>query len=255
MKRTLLMIHGMMCSPAVWDNYRGFFESRGYRCITPALRYHDAAHNDQPDARLGTAGIEDYADDMEKIIGSLPSPPVLMGHSMGGLIAQMLAARGKAAAAVLLTPASPRGVFNLRYSVIKSFAAVMSKWKWYERPFRLGFNAMAYAMLNCMPPEKQRELYSQSVYESGRAAFQIGMWFFDKKKSTKVDYSSVKCPILVIAGKKDRIVPAGVVRSNAGRYAAAEYVELENHAHWVLGEPGWETIAGRILAWMDANVT
>ena len=91
MTRTLVMIHGMWGTHASWDHYRQFMEARGYHCVIPDLRHHGVSPQDPPPPGLGDTGLEDYADDLEDLIRSMPEPPVIIGHSMGGLLAQLLA--------------------------------------------------------------------------------------------------------------------------------------------------------------------
>ena len=107
-------------------------------------------------------------------------------------------------------------------------------------------------MLQLMAPAAQKEIYHRFVYESGRAAAEIGLWFFDPNRAARVDESKITCPILIIAGAQDRITPASVVRKIAAKYrATATYREFADHAHWVVGEPGWPEIAGYISGWLD----
>lgn len=126
-----------MCGGAwTWENYKPFFEDRGYECVSTTLRYHDIDPEDEPDPLLGTTSLLDYAEDLEREIRLLDSKPVIMGHSMGGLLAQQLAARGLAKSLVLLAPATPAGIFSIRPSVIKSFWSAITKWKFWEKSFR-----------------------------------------------------------------------------------------------------------------------
>src|SRR5262245_31960557 len=106
MDRTLVMIHGMWATAHVWRHWRAFFEARGWHVLTPALRHHDVPPLEPP-AALGTTSLLDYAADLEAYVGRLPAKPVIIGHSMGGLLAQILAARKLCVAAVLLCPAPP----------------------------------------------------------------------------------------------------------------------------------------------------
>jgi pimeloyl-ACP methyl ester carboxylesterase len=245
-----MMIHGMWGSGAYWGNYRGWFEQRGWRVLTPTLRLHGGRFEDAPPAGLGTTSLRDYAANLERDIAALPEPPVLIGHSMGGLLAQLLAARGKAKAAVLLTPASPRGILALRLSVIRSFWSGLSRWGFWRKPYRQTFGEAAYSMLHLLPAAQQQAVYRTFCHESGRAAFEIGFWLLDLRRATEVDERLVNCPVLVISGAEDRITPAPVGRSVAAKYHA-EYHVLPGHAHWVVGEPGWETIAELIADWLN----
>jgi len=252
MADTLFMIHGMWGGhPQYWENYQTFFQERGYRCITPTLRFHDVSPGAFPDPRLGRTSLLDYAEDLEKEIRILDSQPILMGHSMGGLLAQILGSRGLARALVLLTPAAPAGIVSIRPSVLKTFFRVMTKWAFWKKSMRLTFDEAVYSMMHLLSQEEQRKLYARMVHESGRAAFEIGFWYLDPNGAAKVDESKIRCPVLVIGGSQDRITPATVVRQVARKYAAvATYREFPDHAHWVLGEPGWQEIASCIDEWL-----
>jgi pimeloyl-ACP methyl ester carboxylesterase len=248
--KTIFMIHGMWGGEWYWENYRRAFKERGYNCVTTTLRFHDMSPRDEPDPRLGMVSLLDYAEDLEAEIRNIGERPIIMGHSMGGLLAQILGSRDLAEALVLLTPASPRGILALTPSVVRSFMSVMTKWGFWRKPMRQTFNEAVYSMLHLLPPGEQRDAYGRFVYESGRAAFEIGFWLFDSKRASRIDESKIACPVLVIAGAEDRITPASVVRRVAKKYKA-RYREFENHAHWVVGQPGWQDIVEYISEWLN----
>lgn len=251
MANTILMIHGMWGGSWYWENYRRVFEAEGYRCVATTLPYHDMDPRGAPDPRLGSTSLLDYAAALEREIAQLDEKPILMGHSMGGLLAQMLAARGLAHSLVLLTPASPYGIVALTPSVIRSFWSMQTTWGFWRKPMRQTFGEAAYSMLHLLPESEQKQTYEKFVYESGRAAFEIGYWPFDSRGASKVDAARVSCPVLVIAGARDRITPASVVRKVARKYAAVStYKEFENHAHWVVAEPGWQEVAEYAGSWL-----
>ncbi len=251
MSYTIYLVHGMWGGPWYWENYKGFLESKGHRCLATTLRYHDADPRENPDPRLGTTSLLDYASDLEEEIKALGHKPILVGHSMGGLLAQILGSRNLAKALVLLTPASPAGINAIKPSVVKSFLSVQTKWGFWKKPMRQTFGEASYSMINLMPPGEQKNIYDRFVYESGRALFEIGYWFLDSKKASAVDEKKVTCPVLIIGGKEDRITPVSVTRSVANKYSlSATYREMENHAHWIVGEPGWEKVAQLIEDWI-----
>jgi pimeloyl-ACP methyl ester carboxylesterase len=196
MADTIFMIHGMWNGPSCWSNYCSIFESKGYRCITATLPYHDMDPKEHPDPRLGTTSLLDYAEALQQEICQLDVKPILMGQT---------------------------------------------------------FNEAVYSMLHLLPENEQREAYGKFVYESGRAAFEIGYWLFDSKGASKVDESKITCPVLVVAGTQDRITPASVVRQVARKYKdVSTYKEFKNHAHWVLAEPGWEEVAEYVGVWIKS---
>jgi pimeloyl-ACP methyl ester carboxylesterase len=247
----IVMIHGMWSGGWCWDQYKEFFEHKGYRCISPTLRFHDVPPNAPPNPQLGTVSLLDYAADIEKQIRKLDDIPILMGHSMGGLLAQIISSRGLAKAAIFLTPASPAGIIALNPSVIKSFWSVLTKWGFWKKPMRQTSDEAVYAMLHLMPPKEQKKILNRMVYESGRAASEIGFWLFDPKKASKVDASKVACPVLVIAGTEDRTTPVAVVRKVARKYRhVCTYKEFPRHAHWIFGEQNWKEIAQYVADWL-----
>jgi non-heme chloroperoxidase len=252
MARTIFMIHGMWGGSWYWQKYRNFFEARGYRCIATTLPYHDIASKGTPDPRLGTTSLIDYVDALSREIATLDEKPIVMGHSMGGLLAQMLAERGLASAAVLLTPAPPAGIFALKLSVIRSFLSLLGIWAFWRKPIPTTFQEAVYSALHLVPLQEQKIIFDQMAYESGRVIFEIGFWLMDSTHAARVDETRVNCPMLVIGAKEDRIVPASVVRQVAKKYArVATHREFEGHAHWVVGEPGWEDIAGYAADWLQ----
>ena len=167
MAETIVMIHGMWGSGNYWGDFKGFFESKGYRCMTPTLRYHDMDPKGVPDPRLRTTSLLDYAEDLEKLIRELDGIPILMGFSMGGLLAQILGSRGLARVLVLLSPAPPYGINVLKLSVAINFRSALMRGGFWRKPFRLAFAAVAHAMLNRMPLESPAGKKSQSISKSG----------------------------------------------------------------------------------------
>jgi non-heme chloroperoxidase len=255
MAKTIYMIHGMWGGPWYWNNFKTFFSEQGYKVITPTLRHHDIEPHEEPDPALGTTSLLDYAADLEAEIKKLPEKPILMGHSMGGLLAMILASRNLASIVVAITPASPAGINAIRPSVIRSFFSIQTKWAFWKKPMRQTFREAAYSMLNMLPPEEQKEAYSKFVFESGRAAFEIGYWFLDKQRASGIDESAITVPLLIIGGKEDRITPVSVIQKVAKKFRAkADYKEIKNHAHWIMAEPGWQEVSRDIAAWLDEKV-
>jgi len=246
------MIHGMWGGSWCWDNYKTFFEKRGYHCVTTTLRHHDINPMAHPDSMLGKTSLLDYVNDLEQEILQLNMEPIVMGHSMGGLLAQILGSRDLAKALVLLTPAPPSGIMSLSPGTIKCFWNVLAKWGFWKTANRQIFDEAVYSLLHLMPEDQQKIIFDKFVYESGRAASEIGFWFLDSKRASYVDSIKIKCPVLVISGSEDRITPANIVEKIAKKYEPlSTYRSFENHAHWVIGEPGWQEIADYISEWLD----
>lgn len=255
MSKTIFMIHGMWGSGDIWDNYKIYFEALGYRVITPTLRLHGENYRAVAPEALGTVSILDYAADLEQDIRALDEKPIIIGHSMGGLIGQILASRGLAEKLVLLTSAPPAGILALRPSSTRTFLSVLSTWGFWKKPMRLTFEEAKYGILGLLSPEQQAAEYAKYSFESGQAAYEIAFWILDGKKATHVDTKSVTCPVLVIAGGKDKIVPASVVKQIAKKYektTAVTFKLYEEHAHAIQRQKGWQDIAGFVADWLKA---
>ena len=251
-KKQIFFIHGMWGTGAYWKNHADFFEKRGYQCSATTLRHHETAGG-KPNPEVGALSLLDYAADLERELRAFREPPIVIGHSMGGLLTQMLAARGLASKAVCITTASPRGILALRLSVIRSFFTHFIRWGFWRKPYLQTFGEARYSMLHLLTPEKQRQVYETFVHESGRAAYEIGLWLLDPSRASEVDESRVTCPMLVIGAARDRITPASVVRRVARKYPQATYLEYPDHAHWIVDEPGWEKVAEDILTWIEGD--
>lgn len=251
MRETIFMVHGMSGGAWHWDNYKNYFE-KDFSCITPTLRFHDMHPNDDPHPDFGTTSLLDYADDLEQEILELDDKPILMGHSMGGLIAQILASRGLAKAVVLLMPGAPAGILAVRPSVLKGLLGMQPKWGFWKKPILFNFKASAYSLLNNLPTDVQKEIYAKFVYESGRAIFELACWPIDSKNASTVDESKVTCPVLVVSGGKDRIIPAAIVRKVARKYKhVSTYKEFKDTSHWGIADPNWQEITEYVAGWLN----
>ncbi len=251
MTKTIFMIHGMWGTSAFWDNYRAFFEAKGYRVIATNLRYHNSTRKDDPDPRLGKTRLLDYAEDLEKEIRQLDEKPIIMGHSMGGLLTQILGSRDLGRALIALTPAAPVGIFPVTPSVLRSFFSILTTWGFWHKPVRQTFGEACYSMLNLLSLEEQKAEYAKFVHESGRAIAAVGLWMLGGGLDGRVDARKVTAPMLIIGGGQDHITPAWVVRQIGKKYQHATYMEYPDKAHWIVSGPGWEDVAEDIAAWLD----
>jgi len=178
MAKVAVFIHGMWAMPDVWKNWRPFLEARGRQTVAPALRHHALRHHASrhhdvpplaPPADLGTTSLGDYLADPTSTIEGLPEKPVVIGHSMGGLLALLLCTRGLARAGVLLTPAPDAGVIAMRPSNLRTLARIRLAWGWWRKPF------------NTTGIREGAELHSAFVHDSGSALFVIALPWLDGK--------------------------------------------------------------------------
>ena len=248
-KPPVVMIHGGFCGPWTWDAFAARFRERGYEVLTPALRHHNGG---KPPAALATISLTDYADDLEVLIAGLDAPPVLVGHSLGGLLAQMLAARTKLAGAVLLAPSSPWGVPPSTLFEIGAAQGLMLKVGFWARILEPNYAVAAAHSLDRFPEKDREKIFARFVPESGRATFEVVHWGLDMRRASEVDVRKVACPLLFLAGEADRINPPGTVVRAARLYNDRALCEtLPGMSHWLPGEPGWEKVCDKVLNWIE----
>src|SRR5215218_1789379 len=162
MAKVAVFIHGMWATPEVWRNWRPFLEARGWQTIAPVLRHHDAPPL-APPAGLGTTSLADYVADLTNTIEGLPEKPVVVGHSMGGLLALLLCARGLARAGVLLTPAPPASVIALRPSQLWALLRIELTWASRRKPHRVTLAEELAHNLYTTDHAEGKELHAASV--------------------------------------------------------------------------------------------
>lgn len=242
-ERPILFIHGMWGGAWMWDHYLGFFTGRGYACYALNLRGH---HDSKPVADIGRVPFADYVMDARGVIAAL-AHPILVGHSMGGLLVQKLAELGTPPAVVALTPVAPRGIFPLCTLELARLSLKHLHELLLSRPITPTFAEADALLFGRIPPGDRRQAFERLVPESGRMTFDIAV------KGVPVDARRVRSPMLVVAGREDRITPAKMVRKIARKYGA-EFRAYDAHAHMVLMEPGWDTIAGEIANWLEKEI-
>lgn len=253
-KPVVLMVHGMWCRPHVWDKIRTFFATRGYHVLTPALRHHDCEPGQAPHPELGHTSLRDYADDLEVLIRSLKERPFVIGHSMGGTLMQMLAARDLIKAGIGLAPAQCAGPINLDPRSMWIFKREFFMSRFWRKPQLPSFDAMCYGVLNGLPEHDRKPLYDTLIPDSGRALLEIGYWFVDRQRTTWIDPKAVTAPMLFMTGGRDRITPAWVAKRVVANYGDNVRLEiLPDHAHWLPAEQGWENLAQRCVDFFESD--
>lgn len=246
-----MMVHGMCCTGAVWSHFRSLFEARGARVFTPTLR-PDARSTilEKPKLALRELGLSDYLSQLESEAAAITKEcgrrPVVIGHSMGGLLAQVLAERGCVEAAVFISPSAPAGVRDPVTRVFWSVVALSNRLGIAPWAIKSRRKLVERSVLNVMPPAEREAAYDAFVYESGRAFNELGNWPVDERR--------IRVPVLTVAARRDRLVPAKLVRLTGKKYAAigGEFREYREHGHWLYAEPGWQKPATEIYDWLES---
>jgi pimeloyl-ACP methyl ester carboxylesterase len=249
MSKTIVMVHGANCGGWCFDEFRKVFEARGFTCHAPDLIGH-GAEKETGRGALASFGMADYRAQMTAFVNALPEKPILLGHSMGAVIAQQLASDGLAEKLVLASPAPRAGIVPPTDPEKQLCQDLMSIGPFWTRALDPNFDLACHYTLNLLPKDEQRTVFDRFGPESGRALFETFFWMFDQSGATIVDTGAVHCPLLCLSGAQDNIVSLQTAKETASAYKQAELWELKDHAHMLLIEPGAEKIAARIADWL-----
>jgi len=245
-KPTVIMVHGGFCGGWAFDAFRKPFEAAGHECLAPDLRGHGV------DGR-GVAGVSmsDFAGDIADLVGAQREPPVLIGHSMGGLVAMMAAAKAPVRALALLAPSPPWGVPGASLEEAASAMTLHALGPFWLQAVEPDFASARLYSLDRLDPAARKATFDRMTAESGRALWETLNWWLDPFMTTSVPTDRIKAAALVIVGARDMIHPPATVRQTAERLGA-EYRVFDGMSHWLMAEPGWEEVAQACLDWTAA---
>jgi pimeloyl-ACP methyl ester carboxylesterase len=256
---TIVLIHGLWMTPRSWELFRGFYEDRGYRVLAPAWPRIRGAVEDirrNPSA-LNGLGIAEIAAHYEKIVRSQYEAPILMGHSFGGLIVQLLLDRGLGAAGVSIAGVPPRGVLRLPLSALKAASPVL--WNPFNlmRTVGLTLEQFYFAFANAMTAEETCEAYERyAVPGPGHPIFEQAVSNLNPFAPNRVNRANKdRAPLLLIAGSEDHTVPPVLNLINQKKYARSgaitEYREFPRRSHLIIAQKGWQEVAEFALSWAE----
>ncbi len=235
--RPALFVHGYFATAAVFRDWLPFFAGRGIPAYAVNLR---GRADSRPGTDLGRASVEDFVQDVAAVARQLDQP-IVVGHSMGGLLAQCIAERGLAHAIALVTPAPPRGITVLTPPLVlrqlKYLPAILG-----SRLVHPTTRDLTALVLNRVPPAERASVLRELVPDSGRAGRDMSI------TGVRVDARNVRCPVVVVGADDDRFIPPAVARRVADRYGAPIQSML-GHGHMLVLEPGWEAVADVVARW------
>jgi len=258
---TIVLIHGLWLTPRSWELFQGLYQKRGWRVLAPAwprMKGEVEAIRRDPSPLAGL-GIAEIADHYEDVLRGLSEPPILMGHSFGGLIVQMLLDRGLGAAGVALDSAAPKGVLRLPVSAMRAASPVLKNPASYWGTVALTFPQFRYAFANAMAEPAARGAYERyAIPGPGRPVFQAATASLNAAAATKVNYlNHDRAPLLLIAGGEDHQVPPSMNRSNYRKYsrsrALTQFKEFAGRSHLIAAQEGWQEVAEYALTWAQAQ--
>ncbi|HSH08351.1 MAG TPA: alpha/beta fold hydrolase [Burkholderiales bacterium] len=243
----LLFVHGAYVGAWCWaEHWLPWFAMQGHPAYALSLRAHGRSAGR---ARLNDFGLSDYADDLLAAIARLGRAPILIGHSMGALVVQKALERGiDCRAAVLICPVPPFGLLPATFSLAFTRPALFAQIQAMAAGHRVSLDALQQAMFSGpLEVDRLRRIYARMQPESSRALLDMSGWGLPQP------WRAARVPTLVLGAGRDVLIPAALAGSSA-RMLGAEYRLLEDLAHAVMLEAGWQGAARAVLDWLEARL-
>jgi non-heme chloroperoxidase len=258
----VVFIHGLWLLPHSWDRWAAVFDEAGYASVQPGWpddpeTVEEAKRHPEVFAHKTVGQVADH---YSELIGQLTKEPAVIGHSFGGLLAQIVAARGLSAATVAIDPAPFRGVLPLPFSALKSAAPVLGNPANRHRAVPLTYEQFRYGFANTVSEAEAKELYDTfAVPASGAPLFQAATANLNPLTEARVDTKNpARGPLLIISGEKDNTVPWAIAyasfKKQKRNQAVTEIVEMPNRGHGLVIDSGWREVADTALAFVTRFV-
>lgn len=253
MSRTIVFVHGAWVTPQSWGPFRGPFDAAGFTVYTPTWPYLDGLSpnrvNRSTPKGFGGLSVGRIADKYEAFIRELPEAPILVGHSFGGLIVQMLLDRGVGSAGVAIDPAPIGGIIP-GPSAFAAIAPILLRINGWNRPYAMTRKRFGSLFANMAPEKLADEAYRTFVIPApGKIFHQAALWL-----GTWVNPRRRYQPLLITGGQKDRLISPYLSRAAYRKQrrspARTDYVEFPGRSHFLISEPGWEEVAAAALDWI-----
>jgi pimeloyl-ACP methyl ester carboxylesterase len=258
----VVFIHGLWLLPSSWDRWAALFEEAGFSALAPGWPDDPetvAEANAHPEV-FAKKTVGQVADHFDAVVRSLKKKPVVIGHSFGGLLTQIIAGRGLSAASVAIDPAPFRGVLPLPISALKSAFPVLGNPANRGRAVPLTYAQFRYGFANAVTEEEARQLYAEfAVPAPGAPLFQAAFANINPNTEAKVDTRNpARGPLLVVSGEKDHTVPWAIASASYKRQkknpGVTEIVEMKNRGHALVIDSGWREVAETALAFVKRFV-
>jgi pimeloyl-ACP methyl ester carboxylesterase len=255
----LMLIHGAWLSARSWEQFADYFGARGFAVSAPEWpRKHGDVEQLRDDAdELAGLGLAEIVDHYAALIGELDEPPVLIGHSFGGLIVELLLDRGLGRAGVAMSPAPPKGILVLPFSSLKAASPALAHPSKRHGIVTLTLDEFTYGFVNTFSPEDAAAAYERyAVPETGRIFYEAGFANFSLHPPSQVHFrNDHRAPLLIVGAEQDHTVPASVSRAQYKKYehspARTDYLEFEGRPHLFVVGDGAPEVAAAIDSWLD----
>ena len=255
--KTIVFIHGLWIHTSSWQPWMDFFKQQGYEVLNPgwpgdSATVAECRNNPDP---IANRGVTEIADSYAKVIATLAEPPILIGHSFGGLLVQVLLGRGIAAAGIAIDPAPLKGVWQLPPSVLKASFPVLGNPFNLTKAKSLTFEQFNYGFSNAVPEKEARELYEKwTIPAPCRPLFQAAIATFAGSETKVNTDNTTRGPLLITGGEKDNIAPPILGQASAAKYNKAvvtDFKLFEGRGHSLIVDHGWKDVAQYSLEWLN----
>lgn len=255
MTKTIVLVHGAWVTPESWDIFRQPFDAAGYTVHAPAWPFVEGRSagelNAAPPAGFGGLTVGRIADEYQAFVATLPEAPILVGHSFGGLLVQMLLDRGVGIAGVAINPA-PIGGIVPGPGALRAIAPILLRFGAWRKPYRFTPRRFAELFANGASEAGARSAFDRFVIPApGMIFHQAAFWL-----GTGVKPERRRQPLLITSSDEDRLVSPYLSRAafrRQGRSSArTDYLEFPGRSHFLIAEPGWETVAASVLSWIES---
>lgn len=253
-QKSILFITGAFVGNNCWDEWRKYFESKGYNTTAPPWPHKDAPpetlRNRQPDAGIASNRLAVLTDYFERIALTFAEAPVLIGHSIGGLIVQLLLQRGIGACGIAIHPVPPQGIFTFKLSFLKAGWGALGFFTSTKKSYLMSFRGWQYAFTNGMTCDEQKESYYRFAIPESKLVVRDTI-----SSAAKINFEKAHAPLLITSGTADHSIPASLNLSNYKKYkkgsSITDYREFKGRNHFVLGQATWKEDAAFIANWIE----
>lgn len=258
-KKTIVFIHGLWIHADSWLPWMDFFNQQGYETLNPGWPGDSPSVAECRSHResIANRGVTEIADHYASVISSLSSAPIVIGHSFGGLIAQVILGRGLASAAIAIDPAPIKGVWQLPFSALKASFPVLGNPFNFKKAVSLTFNQFKYGFANAIPEKEALEIYEQWVIPApARPLFQVATATFSGIETKVNTNNTSRGPLLITGGEKDNIAPPILGKASLKKYNPAvisEFKLFDDMGHSLIVDHGWKEVAEYSLSWLNLH--